>query len=101
MSFNKHKDKTTLNNEQRKEVIAYKEKNPSISHVDLASWVKKKFGLEIHQSTIGRLLRSKDDIGDNLSAKRQRTVNCPDLENTLLEWILQNQDKVVLSDAIL
>ena len=62
---------------------------------------EKKFGLEIHQSTIGRLLRSKDDIGNNLSAKRQRTVHCPDLENTLLEWILQNQDKVVLSDAIL
>ncbi|CAG8819754.1 20227_t:CDS:1, partial [Gigaspora rosea] len=25
----------------------------------------------------------------------------PDLENALLEWILQNQDKIVLSDAIL
>ncbi|CAG8550150.1 24727_t:CDS:2 [Gigaspora margarita] len=73
MSSKKCKDKTTLNNEQRKEVIAHKEKNPSISHIDLASWVKKKFGLEIHQSTIGHLLRSKDDIGNNLSAKRQRT----------------------------
>ncbi|CAG8827806.1 28677_t:CDS:2, partial [Gigaspora margarita] len=56
--------KTTLNNEQRKEVIAYKEKNPSISHVDL-------------------------------------TIHCPDLVNILLEWILQNQDKIVLSNAIL
>ncbi|CAG8761061.1 29326_t:CDS:2 [Gigaspora margarita] len=73
MSSKKHKDKTTLNNEQRKEVIVHKEKHSSISHIDLASWVKKKFGLEIHQSTIGHLLRSKDDIGNNLSAKRQRT----------------------------
>ncbi|CAG8824771.1 24564_t:CDS:1, partial [Gigaspora rosea] len=94
MSFQKRKDKTTLNNEQRKEIIAYKEKNPSISHVDLASWVKKTYNLEIHQSTIGRLLRNKDDVGNNLSAKRQRTVQYPDLENALLEWILQNQDKI-------
>ncbi|CAG8474799.1 14781_t:CDS:2 [Gigaspora rosea] len=57
MSSKKHKDKTTLNNEQRKELG------------------EKKFGLKIHQSTIGRLLRSKDDIGNNLSAKRQRMVH--------------------------
>ncbi|CAG8811077.1 28941_t:CDS:2 [Gigaspora margarita] len=41
MSSKKHKDKTTLNNEQRKEVIEHKEKHPSISHIDLASWITK------------------------------------------------------------
>ncbi|CAG8474641.1 4926_t:CDS:2, partial [Cetraspora pellucida] len=92
--------KTTLSNEQRKEIIAFKEKHPNTSHVELVDWVKKKFGLEVHQSTIGRLLKNKDNIESNSSAKRQKMVQYPDLENALLEWILQNQDRVILSDAI-
>ncbi|CAG8833424.1 24429_t:CDS:2, partial [Cetraspora pellucida] len=47
-----------------KDIITYKEKNPNISHVDLVSW---------------------DNVGDNLSAKRQKTVQYPDLENALLD----------------
>ncbi|CAG8677599.1 14215_t:CDS:2 [Cetraspora pellucida] len=93
-------DKTILSNEQRKEIIAFKEKHPNTSHVELVDWVKKKFGLEVHQSTIGRLLKNKDNIESNSSAKRQKMVQYPDLENALLEWILQNQVRVILSDAI-
>ncbi|CAG8854235.1 16112_t:CDS:2, partial [Gigaspora margarita] len=70
-------------------------------HVDLAAWVKEQFNLEVHSTTIGRLVKNKDDIGDNPSKKRQRTVQYPDLENALLEWILQNQNKIIISDTIL
>ncbi|CAG8489193.1 2143_t:CDS:2 [Dentiscutata erythropus] len=66
------KQKNTLNNEQRKEVIEFKDKNPNISHVDLATWVKNKFNLEVHPTTIGRLVKNKDDIGDNPTKKRQK-----------------------------
>ncbi|CAG8808151.1 14182_t:CDS:2, partial [Cetraspora pellucida] len=101
MSSSKRKEKTTLNNQQRKDIITYKEKNPNISHVDLVSWVKKNMGLDIHPSTIGHLIKNKDNVEDNLSAKRQKTVQYPDLKNALLEWILQNQDQIILSDDII
>ncbi|CAG8707726.1 20099_t:CDS:2 [Dentiscutata erythropus] len=101
MSSSKRKDKTTLTNKQRQDIITYKSKYPNISNVELVDWVKKEFKLDVHPSTIGRLIKNKEDIGSNPAAKRQRTVQHPELENTLLEWVLQNQERVILSDAIL
>ncbi|CAG8788155.1 16064_t:CDS:2 [Dentiscutata erythropus] len=69
MSSNKRKEKTTLSNQQRKDIIAFKEKNSNISNVDLVDLVKKNMGLDVHPSTIGCLIKNKDNIGDNLSAK--------------------------------
>ncbi|CAG8840698.1 35064_t:CDS:2, partial [Gigaspora margarita] len=60
-------------------------------------WVKKEFKLDIHLSTIGRLIKNKDDIENNLTTKRQRTVQLLEAENALLKWILQNQKRVILS----
>ncbi|CAG8573492.1 4316_t:CDS:2 [Gigaspora margarita] len=85
-------EKTSLNNEQKKEIIEFKNKNPNISHVDLATWVKEKFTLEVHSTTIGHLIKNKDNIGDDPFKKRQRTVHYPDLENTLLEWYESGKD---------
>ncbi|CAG8796350.1 23340_t:CDS:1, partial [Racocetra persica] len=84
MSFNKRKDKTTLTNKQRQDIIVHKNKTPNISNVELVDWVKKEFKLDVHPTTIGRLLKNKDDIRNNPSAKRQRTVHHLDLENALL-----------------
>ncbi|CAG8848001.1 34181_t:CDS:2, partial [Racocetra persica] len=75
--------KTTLNNQQRKDIIEFKKKNLNISSVDLVSWIKKNMGFDIHPSTIGHLLKNKNSVRDNLSAKRQKTVQYPNLENTL------------------
>ncbi|CAG8854478.1 23208_t:CDS:2, partial [Gigaspora margarita] len=77
--------KTTLTNKQRQDIIAYKSKNPNISNVNLAEWVKKEFKLDVHPTTIGYLIKNKDDIGSNPSTKRQRTVRHPELENSLLD----------------
>ncbi|CAG8731540.1 22072_t:CDS:2 [Cetraspora pellucida] len=101
MSSSKCKDKTTLTNKQRQDIITYKSKYPNISNVELVDWIKKKFKLDVHSSTIGCLIKNKEDIESNPAAKRQRTVQHPELENTLLEWVLQNQERVILSDAIL
>ncbi|CAG8566159.1 3818_t:CDS:2, partial [Dentiscutata erythropus] len=62
MSSKKQVKKTTLSNEQKKEIIKYKEKNPNISYIDLAAWIKKTFKLEVHSTTIGHLIKNKDDI---------------------------------------
>ncbi|CAG8664247.1 17868_t:CDS:2 [Dentiscutata erythropus] len=100
MSSSKRKEKTTLSNQQRKEIIEFKEKHPSISNVDLVDWVKKNMGLEVHPSTIGRLIKNKDNIGDNLSAKRQKTVQHPDLENSLLDQITQHGEDASVDDDV-
>ena len=57
--------------------------------------------LSIPVLSIGRILKRKiDDIVGNGSAKRQKTVRYPELENALLEWILRSQDKIILTDNI-
>ncbi|CAG8733205.1 3119_t:CDS:2, partial [Gigaspora rosea] len=43
-------------------------------------------------STIGHLLKNKNDVENNLSAKKQRTVQYQDLENTLLELNIPEGD---------
>ncbi|CAG8826252.1 10111_t:CDS:1, partial [Cetraspora pellucida] len=102
MSSTKSKEtKTTLTNEQRKVIIAHKDKNPQISQVDLVEWVKKTMNLDVHQSTISRLIKNKESIGENPSAKRQKTVQYPALENALYEWILQSQEHITLSDELI
>ena len=90
-------NRTTLNKEQKIALITYKNTNPSTSNVDLSKWISN----HIHPSTIGRILKRKiDDIVGNGSAKRQKTVRYPELENALLEWILRSQDKIILTDNI-
>ncbi|CAG8744980.1 9679_t:CDS:2, partial [Dentiscutata erythropus] len=102
MSSLKSKEtKTTLTNKQRKAIIEHKEKNLQITQADLVGWVKQKTGLDIYQSTISRLLKNKETIGKNLFAKRQRTVKYPESENILIEWILQSQESIILSDKII
>ncbi|CAG8750475.1 16868_t:CDS:2 [Dentiscutata erythropus] len=56
--------------------------------------------LDVHPSTIGCLIKNKDNVEDNLSAKRQKTVQYLNLENSLLEWILQNQDRIILNTTL-
>ncbi|CAG8716353.1 3899_t:CDS:2 [Dentiscutata erythropus] len=78
MSSKKFKEtKTILTNKQRKDIIKHKEKNPQISQADLVSWVKQTMGLMVHQTTISRLIKNKEEIRKNPVAKRQKTVQHP------------------------
>ncbi|CAG8495863.1 18689_t:CDS:2 [Dentiscutata erythropus] len=56
--------------------------------------------LEVHPSTIGCLLKNKNNIGNNLSTKRQKTVQYPDLENSLLDQITQHGEDVSVDDNV-
>ncbi|CAG8848038.1 38056_t:CDS:2, partial [Gigaspora margarita] len=105
MSSSKRKDKTTLTNKQRQDIITYKSKHPNITNVELVDWVKKEFKLDVHLSMIGCLIKNKDDIRNNPTIKKQRTVQYPELKNTLLEhrlgWVKKHgEDASVDDDAI-
>lgn len=93
--------RTTLNNEQKMAVVKFKDQNPHTSNNDLVDWVKENFDLVVHPSTISRIIKGKDDIGENPSTKRQRALQCPEIEDALLEWVLRSQDRIILTDAIL
>ncbi|CAG8761646.1 23416_t:CDS:2 [Gigaspora margarita] len=99
MSSSKHKDKTIFTNKQKQDIVIHRSKHPSITNVELVDWVKKEFKLDVHPSTIGRLLKNKNEIENNPTTKRQRTVQYPELENALLEWVLQNQERVILKQV--
>ncbi|CAG8842888.1 11958_t:CDS:1, partial [Racocetra persica] len=99
--FSKTKQ-TTLTNKQKLEVLNYKDKNPDISNVDIAKWVKETFSLNIHLSTVGRILKQNNNTFEEMpTMKRSRAVTYPELDDALHEWVLQNQAYLILSDAIL
>ena len=52
--------RTTLTNEQKLLVLKYKDSNPNATHVNVAQWVKTTLNLDIHPTTVGRLLKQND-----------------------------------------
>jgi hypothetical protein len=93
--------RTTLTNKQRLHVLKYKDSNPNASYVNVANWVKTTLNVDIHPTTIGRLLKRKDNIeGLEIFSKRSRTVQHPELENAMYEWVIQYQPHVTLNNAI-
>ena len=58
-----------------------------------------------HKSTVSRILkdshkRLNEDI-TNPNSKRHKSVKFPELEQTLMEFILTYQHRTILSDAII
>ncbi|CAG8444282.1 2386_t:CDS:2, partial [Acaulospora morrowiae] len=96
----------TLNDLQRRALCEFHRANPSFKQADLVRWIKEKFGLDIHVSTISRTLaRSSEVLCTSTivtpAVKRHRSVKSPNLDSALFEWILIFQEKVVLSDQII
>jgi hypothetical protein len=81
--------RTTLINEQKLAIIKYKDENHNVSHINIVNWTKVM------------LLKRKGDLRGNLSAKRLKVVQYPDLENPMCEWVIQYQTHVTITDAIL
>ena len=87
--------RTTLTNEQKLLVLKYKDSNPNATHVNVAQWVKTTLNLDIHPTTVGRLLKRNDikECENVSNSKRSRTVQYPDLENAQCnEWIIQHRN---------
>ena len=53
---------STLNDEQRAAVITYKDQNPYASNIDLVNWIRATYQLNVHPSTVSRLLKRKERI---------------------------------------
>ena len=78
--------RTTLTNKQKLFVLKYKDSNPNATHVN-----------------VGQLLKQNDikECENVSNSKRSQTVQYPDLENAMYEWVIQYQTHVTLTDEIL
>ncbi|CAB4411964.1 unnamed protein product [Rhizophagus irregularis] len=69
------------------------------------NWIEQKWGLRVDESTITRILQTKDKRLTteviNPDAKRHKAVFVPELEFALKEFVLTYQHKTILSDALL
>ncbi|CAB5388151.1 unnamed protein product [Rhizophagus irregularis] len=71
----------------------------------LVNFILKKNGVRVDESTITRILKSKNKrLGTEIAnpeAKRHKSVLVPELELTLKEFVLNYQHKTILSDGVL
>ena len=98
------KKKVTLTDAQKYELCLYANSN-KMSWVQYVNWVEQKWGVVVDQTTITRILQTKDkrlssEI-NNPEKKRHKPVIFPELKLALKEFVLINQHKAILSDAIL
>ncbi|KAL3687741.1 hypothetical protein R1sor_014050 [Riccia sorocarpa] len=77
----------------------------TITNKALSVWASEKFGKQINEMTISRILKRKKDLlgsGVTKSMKRHMKAGCPNLESILNSWFLLMQDaNVTISDSML
>ncbi|KAF9126909.1 hypothetical protein BGW39_006238 [Mortierella sp. 14UC] len=90
-----------LTNSQRKAISQMRIDNPEMTLSSLGQWAQKEFNL-FRKPAMGTLSRivHKNDVYSNMSAmelqvQRKRTVLCPELEDALLEWIRECQEREI------
>ncbi|CAG8611544.1 24008_t:CDS:2 [Racocetra persica] len=98
------KQKTTLTDIQKHEFCIYAQSN-NMTHAKYVDWIEEKWGVRVHESTITRILQTKDKWLTteivNPEKKRNRAITIPALELALHEFVLTYQHRTILSDAIL
>jgi Tc5 transposase DNA-binding domain len=93
---------------QKKNLLDYRRKNPGLNRAKLATWAAHEFKLPHppYETTIGHIINNalKFDTlqPQDLKIKRTRTVSFQQLEETLKNWVLQQQhQKICLSGDII
>jgi hypothetical protein len=98
------KKKITLTDTQKYELCLYARDN-KMTRSQYVNWIEQKWGLRVDESTITRILQTKDKRLTteviNPDAKRHKAVFVPELEFALKEFVLTYQHKTILSDALL
>jgi len=98
------KKKVTLSDSQKYELCLYADKH-KLTRTQYIDWIEKKWGVRVNESTITRILQSKNKrLTTDLThpeKKRHKSVTFPELELALKEFVLNYQHRTILSDAIL
>jgi hypothetical protein len=95
---------TALTDIQKYELCLYAHNNKK-TRTQYVDWIEQKWGFRVNESTITRILQSKEKrLTTEITkpeAKRHKPVTVPVLELALKEFVLCYQHKTILSDAIL
>src|SRR6266496_4781980 len=98
------KKKVTLTDAQKYELCLHANNNKK-TRVQYADWVEAKWGVRVDETTITRILQTKEKrlITEVIhpEQKRHKPVTFPELELALKEFVLNYQHRTILSDAIL
>jgi hypothetical protein len=97
---------TTMTDEVCIALCNHKKRNPTLSQAELQCWLKSEPNINISQPTISQTLKRsaellRRDEDPNIQSKRQRTVKFPAMEETLTEWILANQKRILISGDLI
>ena len=76
---------------ERFQLCRKKQDDPTLTQRKLAAWVESTYGNKLMQGTISNTLKRSAELlpasgTANQSGKSHKTVNCPLMENALLEW---------------
>ena len=98
------KKKVTLTDSQKYELCLYANNNKR-TRSQYVNWIEQKWGLRVDESTITRILQTKDKrLTTEVikpDTKRHKGVIVPELELALKEFVLTYQHRTILSDALL
>jgi len=93
---------TTMTDEVRIALCNHKKRNPILSQAEFQRWLKSEHNIDVSQPTISQTLKRsaelfRHDEDPNIQSKCQWTVKFPAMEETLVEWILANQKRILIS----
>src|SRR6266496_6490330 len=98
------KKNISLSDSQKYELCLYAHDNKK-TRTQYVDWIEQKWRVRVNESTITRILQSKEKrLTTEVTkpeAKRHKPVVVPKLEFALKEFVLCYQHKTILSDAIL
>ena len=98
------KKNTSLSNIQKYEFCLYTCNNKKI-RIQYVDWIEQKWGVRVNESTITRILQSKEkQLNTEVTkpnVKRYKPIIVSELEFVLKEFVLCYQHKTIISDAIL
>lgn len=86
-----------LTNAQRRSLCEYKIKYPSISQIQLVKYMSEEHNVTITQATVSKTLKKSSRIMQDseldLNLKRNISINYPDVDKALVEWVLMYQER--------
>jgi hypothetical protein len=95
--------RTCLTLEQKLQIRDYASTFPKKNQNDILAWAQETFKVPIGRTTIQRILVTKREklFSANLKKKKKRRVQHPEFEEELLQFVLQHEGNVPISDAVI
>ena len=95
--------RTCLTLDQKLQIKEYASRHPKATQIDIAAWAEKTFSVTIGRTTVQKIITTpfQSFIAGNLQQKKRRRVQFPEFEKELVEFVIQHESTVPLSDAII